>query len=73
MAKNIFCYGGCGAVSPDPKTGLHEANHWLRVQHATALYFTNQRKSDARMYCKKCGQLVIDALFATQKHEVVKP
>lgn len=31
MADVIRCDGECGKESPDPKTGLHEANHWMTL------------------------------------------
>lgn len=31
MAEVIRCDGDCGAESPDPKTGLHEANNWMNI------------------------------------------
>jgi len=31
MAEIIRCDGDCGKESPDPKTGLYEANNWMNI------------------------------------------
>jgi hypothetical protein len=31
VAEIIRCDGGCGAESPDPKTKLYVANHWMTL------------------------------------------
>lgn len=31
MAEIIRCDGGCGAESPHPITGRHEANDWMNL------------------------------------------
>lgn len=62
MANVIVCDGGCGAESPDPGTGLHEANHWLRVRAAINVEFERVFERDDKMFCKNCCVRVREVL-----------
>jgi len=59
MAEIIRCDGGCGRESPDPKTGLYEANNWMN------LVVSRNNKGDWRRHrlCPDCARrnvLLID-------------
>jgi len=62
MGTIIVCDGGCGAQSPDPKTRLHDANHWLRIRAAKNLDFERRWKGDDLLFCDACKPRVIAAL-----------
>lgn len=62
MATVIVCDGGCGAQSPDPKSHLHEANHWLRVRSGTNVDFELFGEYDDKLFCKSCAVRVTKAL-----------
>ncbi len=62
MATVIICDGGCGAQSPDPKSGLHEANHWLRVRTGENRSFERVSKYDDLLFCKSCSPRIVTAL-----------
>ena len=62
MATVIICDGGCGAQSPDPKTRLHEANHWLRVRAEDNHRWQRASEHDDLLFCKSCSARVKAAL-----------
>lgn len=61
MATFIKCDGDCGRESPDPKTGLHIANQWLRVRAAKNTEFPKHEHRD-RYYCDDCARPVRECL-----------
>ncbi len=63
MAYLTTCDGGCGAISPDPKTRLHVANRWFVVRAGYRHEgFARQDERDDKLFCKACAQRVIAAL-----------
>lgn len=63
MAMIIVCDGGCGAQSPNPRTGLHDANSWLIVRaiRSRAL-FDRAYPGDDQRFCAACAPRVLEAL-----------
>ena len=64
MAKLILCDGQCGAVSPNPETRLHEANHWLEVEAKREHGGWVHQK---RIYCRECAHRVLNAMEPLSK------
>jgi hypothetical protein len=61
MADLIRCDGGCGAESPDPKTRLHVANHWMKILVKT------KDESMWRRHCL-CGDCAKKNVFLHPDH-----
>lgn len=67
MATVFICDGGCGSQSPDPKSGLHEANHWLRVRTGENHRFERVSDYDDLLFCKLCEPRILAALTPAAK------
>lgn len=63
MATITVC-DGCGRQSPDPKTGLFIANHWLQVRSASAADFDRAPACHDRLFCGDCEAAVEAAISA---------
>lgn len=60
MSTITVCDGKCGAVSPNPETGLHEANHWLVVKALRK--YGSPYVDDKGIYCRECAHRVLAAM-----------
>ncbi len=52
MAIIIVCDGGCGAQSPDPKTGLFVANKWYKIKIESPA--GEYRREPELIFCGEC-------------------
>jgi len=50
VAEIIRCDGDCGKESPNPKTGLHDANRWTTINVAPG----GERGSTTYILCPEC-------------------
>lgn len=62
MATIIVCDGGCGAQSPDPKSGLHVANKWFEVLAGYPRAGDRLDRHEKKQFCENCAPRVRDAL-----------
>jgi len=73
MTKQIKCDGGCGAVSPDPETGLHVANGWIRVLAASNMTYAVLKKNEARTFCDDCSVPITNAISSALRRSPAPP
>lgn len=69
MATILVCDGGCGAQSPDPQSGSHVGNNWLRVRAEINHRFKDGERWDDKLFCKACTERVGAALKPQPKQE----